>query len=111
MVIKEHLSLELLREGGLKSMELTGEMNLQLSDPAHAKVKLALAPLSEDFPSSEIQFKQHPNVAKFGASGDRVVALKDPQRSFPVGQSLTVLKWRYNGKDEIHVPLSSKCSP
>ena len=102
--------MELLREGGLKSMELQGDMNLQLSDPAHAKVKLALAPLSEDFSASEIQFKQHPHVAKFGATGDRVVALKDPSRSFPVGQSLAVLKWRYTGKDESHVPLSSKRS-
>ena len=91
-------------------MELQGDMNLQLSDPAHAKVKLALAPLSEDFSASEIQFKQHPHVAKFGATGDRVVALKDSSRSFPVGQSLAVLKWRYTGKDESHVPLSSKWS-
>ena len=108
IVIKEQLSLELLREGGLKSMEVQGDMNLQLSDAAHAKVKLALSPLAEDFSPSEIQFKQHPHVAKFGATGDRIVALKDPQRSFPVGQSLAVLKWRYTGKDESHVPLSSE---
>lgn len=83
-------------------------MNLQVSDPALAKIKLALSPLNADFTSSELQFKQHPNVAKFGPTGERVVALKDPARSFPVSQSLAVLKWRYTGKDETHVPLSSK---
>lgn len=87
-------------------MELKGDMNLQVSDASFAKIKLALAPLAPDF-SSNLQFKQHPNVAKFGPSGDRVIVLKDNSRSFPVNQSLAVLKWRYTGKDESLVPLSS----
>lgn len=88
-------------------MEFKGDMNLLVSDPSLSKIKLALTPLSSEF-GSELQFKQHPNVAKFGASSDRVVALKDPTRSFPVNQSLAVLKWRYAGKDETYVPLSSE---
>lgn len=108
VIIKERISLSLMREGGLKSLELKGDMNLSVSDPALAKIKLALTPLSSDF-GSDLQFKQHPNVAKFGPSADRVVALKDPSRSFPVGQPLAVLKWRYAGKDETYVPLSSSC--
>ncbi|EJD03484.1 uncharacterized protein FOMMEDRAFT_82189, partial [Fomitiporia mediterranea MF3/22] len=114
VVIKEHVSLQLLREGGLKSMEVKGDMNLQVSDPAQSKVKLALAPISSDFNTGaggDLQFKQHPNVAKFAPTGDKVVALKDPSRAFPVGQSLAVLKWRYAGKDESLVPLSINCWP
>ena len=43
-----------------------------------------------------LQFKQHPNVAKFApGAGPKVAVLKDPGRAFPVGQSLAVLKWRY----------------
>ena len=43
-----------------------------------------------------LQFKQHPNVAKFTpGAGPKVAVLKDPGRAFPVGQSLAVLKWRY----------------
>ena len=80
-------------------------MNLQITDPSLSKIKLALAPFSSDF-GSELQFKQHPNVAKFSGS-ERVIALKDTSRSFPVGQALAVLKWRYEGKDETLVPLSS----
>ncbi|KAH8119762.1 hypothetical protein DFH11DRAFT_5704 [Phellopilus nigrolimitatus] len=110
VVVREQISVQLLREGGLKSMELKGDMNLQVSDPLYAKVKLALAPLNSEF-GSDLQFKQHPNVAKFGLSGDRVVALKDPSRAFPVNQSLAVLKWRYSGKDESYVPLSINCWP
>ncbi|KLO20115.1 hypothetical protein SCHPADRAFT_863921 [Schizopora paradoxa] len=110
IVIKEQISAQLIREGGLKSMELKGDMNLEVHDAEFAKIKLLLAPLSSDF-SSNLQFKQHPNVAKFGASGDRVILLKDPSRSFPVNQSLAVLKWRYTGKDESVVPLSINCWP
>jgi coatomer subunit delta len=88
-------------------MELKGDMNLQISDAAFAHLRITLSPLSADFGNS-LQFKQHPNVAKFAPGKERVVALKDPSRAFPVGQSLAVLKWRYAGTDESNVPLSSK---
>ena len=107
VVIKEFLNLELLREGGLNNLELRGDMNLQISDADLGRVKLGLAPAPASF-GPELQFKQHPNVAKFAANRDRVVALKDPSRSFPIGQPLAVLKWRYSGKDETYVPLSSE---
>lgn len=106
-VVREQLSAEILREGGLKSMTLKGEMLLQVSDAAEGKIKLLLAPFESEL-ASELQFKQHPNVAKFGPSGDRVIALKDPSRSFPVNMSLGVLKWRYDGKDETYIPLASE---
>lgn len=106
IVVKEQISATLAREGGLKSMELRGDMNLHITDASLARVRLTLGPAVSEF-GSELQFKQHPNVAKFTGSKDRVVALKDPSRSFPVNQSLAVLKWRYSGKDESLVPLSS----
>jgi hypothetical protein len=87
-------------------MELRGDMNLHVSDAAVARVKLTLEPMSGEF-GADLQLKQHPHVEKFGASDERVVKLKDPSRSFPVGQSLAVLKWRYTGKDESLLPLSS----
>ena len=86
-------------------MELKGDMNLQISDPALAHVRLVLAPPTTDF-GSTLQFKQHPNVAKFTPGQERTIALKDPTRAFPVGQSLAVLKWRFTGTDESYVPLS-----
>ena len=90
-------------------MEVRGDMNLQVSDSSQAKIRLILEPLSSDVNAGDLQFKQHPHVAKFAPTGDRAVALKDPSRAFPVGQSLAVLKWRYEGKDESLVPLSSTC--
>ena len=110
IVIKEQISLSLLRDGGVQSMELRGDMNLQISDAAFAHLRLNLSPPSTDFAGNNLQFKHHPNFAKFVPGQERVVALKDSSRLFPVGQSLTVLKWRYAGTDESNVPLSSKHS-
>ncbi|KAI0687978.1 hypothetical protein BC835DRAFT_1374726 [Cytidiella melzeri] len=110
IIVKETISLELAREGGLNSLELKGDMNLQVTDSALARVKLSLAEPATAF-GPELQYKQHPNVGKFAANKERLIALKDPSRSFPVGQSLAVLKWRYAGKDESYVPLSINCWP
>lgn len=106
-VVRETVNLELVREGGLNNLELKGDMNLHISDNSLARVKLALAEPSTTF-GPELQFKQHPNVGKFASNKERMIALKDPSRGFPVGQALAVLKWRYAGKDETYVPLSSK---
>ena len=84
-------------------------MNLQVTDPAQAHLRITLASPSTDFGGS-LQFKQHPHVAKFIPGQPRVVALKDSSRAFPVGQSLAVLKWRYAGTDESNVPFSSELS-
>ncbi|KDR85930.1 hypothetical protein GALMADRAFT_393628 [Galerina marginata CBS 339.88] len=111
IIIKEQISLSLLRDGGIQSMELKGDMNLQVTDPANAHLKITLAAPSTDFGGSALQFKQHPNVAKFTPGQPRIVALKDSSRPFPVGQSLAVLKWRYAGTDESNVPLSINCWP
>jgi hypothetical protein len=108
IVIREQVSLSLLRDGGVQTMELKGDMNLQISDAAYSHLRLTLPPPSTDFGGNNLQFKQHPNVAKFVPGQERVIALKDPSRPFPVGHSLAVLKWRYAGTDESNVPLSSK---
>ena len=107
ITIKENISLSLSREGGLESLELKGDMNLHVSDPSFSRIKLSLVPSPSAF-GPELQFKQHPNVGKISASKERIIALKDPSREFPVNQSLSVLKWRYSGKDESYVPLSSE---
>lgn len=106
--IRENFSLSLLREGGLKSLELKGDLNLNISDPSLARIRLGISTPSSS--ANDLQFKQHPNVGKFNIA-DRVVALKDPGRGFPVGQPLGVLKWRYAGRDESFVPLSSTSVP
>lgn len=108
IVIKEKIALSLLRDGGVSSMELKGDMNLHVSDPDLAQVQITLAPPQTEFGGRDLQFKQHPKVARFGSNvQQRVVKLKEASMSYPVGQSLAVLRWRYQGTDESNVPLSS----
>lgn len=102
VTIKEQLSVVLLRAGGLQSFELHGHLDVRISDPEYAKLRLTLAP--NDY--SHLQLKQHTNVAKFAPSGPKVIALKDPARPFPVGQELGVLRWRMTSNDESKVPLT-----
>lgn len=102
VTIKEQLSITLQRDGGLDAFELKGDLDLRVSEADKSKIKLTLA--NNDY--SDLQFKQHPNVAKFAGSGPKVIALKDASRSFPVGQGLGVLRWRMTSKDESRVPLT-----
>jgi hypothetical protein len=87
-------------------MELRGEMNVQVTDPAQAHLRITLASPSTDFGGSNLHFKQHPRVAKFTPGEPRVIALNDSSKALPVGRSLAVLKWGYTGTDESNVPLS-----
>ncbi|KAI9445377.1 hypothetical protein H4582DRAFT_2117694 [Lactarius indigo] len=107
---KENITLSLSREGGIESLELKGDMNLNVTDPSLSRIKLLLLPAPSVF-GPELQFKQHPNVAKLAVNKERIIALKDSSRGFPVNQSLAVLKWRYTGKDESYIPLSINCWP
>ena len=103
VTVKEQLAVTMSRDGGIQSFELKGDLDLRITDAALAKLRLTLGP--KDY--ADLQFKQHPNVAKFSGK-DKVIALKDPSRSFPVGQGLGVLRWRMTSKDESNVPLSGE---
>ncbi|QRV94597.1 Adaptor complexes medium subunit family [Ceratobasidium sp. AG-Ba] len=109
VVIRERVKATILRDGRPKELEIMGDLDLKVNDPADARIKLAIAPTSGE----GAQFKQHPNVAKFaggvGVGGE--VKLKDPARAFPIGQPLGVLKWRWGSKDETGIPLSINCWP
>lgn len=96
-----------MREGGLKSMELRGDMVLHITDPAFSRIKVKLAEPSVDY-GADLQLKQHPHVNKFAAGEPRIITLKNADRGFPTNQHLSVLKWRYTGKDESFIPLTSE---
>jgi hypothetical protein len=61
IVIRKQASLSLLRDGGVQTTELKGDMNLQISDATYyAHLHLTLPHLR-----NSLQFKQHPNVTNF----------------------------------------------
>lgn len=110
LVVRETLSLELNRDGGLSSLSLKGDLDLRISDPAKTVLVISLPPPSsyaKQTGANDLQFKTHPNVDKKAWSERGEIKLKEGKRGFPVGQGLGVLKWRMTGKDESIVPLSS----
>jgi len=92
-------------------MDVKGSFNLLISSQDSTKVKLNLSPLSsfaESLDAKSLQFKYHPNLARAtGGLLEEEIKLKDPNRSWPVGTPLGVLRWRAASKDESLVPLSS----
>lgn len=91
-------------------MDVKGSLNLLISSQDSTKVKLNLSPLSgfaESLDAKSLQFKYHPNLARAtGVILEEEIKLKDPNRSWPVGTPLGVLRWRATSKDESLVPLS-----
>lgn len=70
--------------------------------------------LLNEFPKSYccknvfLLFQTHPNVDKKLFVASSQVALKNPEKPFPMNQDVGVLKWRLQTQDEALIPLSSK---
>ncbi|KAJ3142046.1 Coatomer subunit delta [Physocladia obscura] len=106
IAIDERISARVSRDGGLENMEVKGKMELQVTDPAKAHIRVILANTSNE----TIQFTTHPNVDKtLFATG--VIGLRDVTRPFPVGQTLPLVKWRLITKDDALMPISINCWP
>lgn len=111
--IRETVNARITREGDLEAFDLKGVMDLRINNPAYAKVSLSLGELLPQYKAvgSTLQFQQHPNIKKFSASSDqKSIALKDAGKSFPIGQSLGVLRWKFTSKDDGNIPLTCALS-
>lgn len=107
LAIDEKLSVALSKDGGLEGMEVQGTMSLTVTKEEDACVRIVLA--GGENPG--FQFKTHPNIDKALYAGENILGLKDPNRPFPTGAPLGVLKWRYQTSDESLVPLTINCWP
>ncbi|KAI8822678.1 uncharacterized protein EV422DRAFT_524964 [Fimicolochytrium jonesii] len=107
VALEEKIIVTANRDGGLENMEVKGDMQLKVSDPDRALLRVVLD-MKQD-PS--IQYKTHPNVDKKLFADSSILGLKDPSRPFPTNQSLGILKWRFVTKDESLVPLTINCWP
>lgn len=106
--IEEKLNVTLKKDGGVEGMEVQGTMMLEIrggEEDAFIRVGVATG-ANEGF-----QFKTHPNIDKQLHAEQGILGLKDPNRPFPMGSPLGVLKWRYQTRDESRVPLAINCWP
>ncbi|CEF97336.1 Coatomer delta subunit [Ostreococcus tauri] len=107
LVIEEKLNVSLNRNGGLEQMELQGNMLLEVRNEDDALIRV----MTKAGANSGFQFKTHPNIDKGLHANEGVLGLKDPNRPFPCGSALGVLKWRFTTKDESQLPISINCWP
>lgn len=109
VIVKERVSVTATRDGSLSSLEVKGDLELRITDPALAKVKLQIS--QGVALGDELQYKTHPHVDKAAWASGHAITLRDPSKPFPVNQNLAVLRWRLASKDESLVPLSISCWP
>ncbi|XP_073045619.1 coatomer subunit delta-2-like [Primulina eburnea] len=107
LTVEEKLNVTLKQDGGLGSFDLQGTLSLQILNQDDGLIQVQV----ETGGNPGILFKTHPNVNKELFSGENILGLKDPNRPFPTGDGVSLLKWRMQSADESFVPLSINCWP
>ncbi|KAL3154827.1 hypothetical protein ABBQ38_011369 [Trebouxia sp. C0009 RCD-2024] len=107
IVVDEKLMVVLNKDGGVESMEVNGGMALQVLNEEDSRLKVSISAGQ----NTGFQMKTHPNIDKALYSSQSVLGLKDPQKPFPAGSPLGILKWRMQTTDESMVPLLINCWP
>jgi hypothetical protein len=96
VTIAETINAKLSREGALNSLEIKGDLQLKISDPTLAKVKLDLTAVA----SHGAQFRTHPNVDKNLFNSSKIIQMTNAAKGFPVNNSVGVLRWRATPKSD-----------
>lgn len=95
VTIAESISARLSRDGTLESFDIKGDLQLRITDPSMAQIKLNL--LAEE--KYGVQFKTHPNVDRPLFASSRIIQPRDISRGFPSnGASLAVMRWTYTAR-------------
>jgi len=104
--ILEVVNITLEGDGGLKAFEVKGDFNLTINEPECSRIFIRL----NQGENRRFNFKPHPNINKSRFDKERVIALM-PNKAFPTGNPLGILKWRFVADDENLVPLAVTCWP
>jgi coatomer subunit delta len=102
----ETMSAKANRDGNVESLEVQGQLNLQISDSAISRVQIEVD--SDD--TDGTQFKSHPNVDRNLFKDQHKIGLRDSSRPFPLNQQMSVLRWRLQGKADKSLPISGSWS-
>ena len=103
--VEEKFSATLNRDGGASSVDVRGDLFVNVADGSLGPVKIVLGRINEAF-----NFKSHPNINKPLFTSDRVLVSKDA-KPYPLQQSLGILRWRLQTVGAIKLPISVNCWP
>ncbi|BFZ59383.1 coatomer subunit delta [Saitoella coloradoensis] len=105
--VTETISAKINHDGGVDSIEIKGDLQLQISAAEMAGLQLQIVGGDRE----GIQFQQHPNIDKAAFNASHVIIPKDRTKPFPVNRPLKVLRWRVQSTDESLLPLKVNCWP
>jgi len=105
--LEEKITAVMGRDGEVGKFAIAGFVYLHINEEDSAKVKINL----ENNDEKGVMMQTHPNIDKAKWKSTGVIGLKNPDKPFPVGQDVGVLKWRLNGTDEEDLPLKVVCWP
>lgn len=105
--LEEKITAILERDGAVSKFGVNGFVQLHINDENTTKIKIQM--LNSD--SRGVQLQTHPNIDKKKWQESAVIGLKNPDKGFPVGQDVGVLKWRLTNTDEDYLPLTINCWP
>jgi len=106
VLLEEKVVCVLDREGGIKKLEIKGEMKLSIFDPDDARILvLTNGPLQE---KDGFKCRLHPKINKQLWASSGTLGLGDATKSFPVGSDNApiILKWRKESSSDSDIPLS-----
>eukprot|EP00188_Purpureofilum_apyrenoidigerum_P002350 Plantae.Rhodophyta-Purpureofilum_apyrenoidigerum.ctg24485.p1 GENE.Plantae.Rhodophyta-Purpureofilum_apyrenoidigerum.ctg24485~~Plantae.Rhodophyta-Purpureofilum_apyrenoidigerum.ctg24485.p1 ORF type:complete len:293 (+),score=55.96 Plantae.Rhodophyta-Purpureofilum_apyrenoidigerum.ctg24485:76-879(+) len=104
----EKVSLRMAGDGGLESIEVRGDLTLNISSAEKAAIRINVA----QGDNRKFQIQPHPKIDKTMLAQTSVLGLKgDASQKFPVGNALKVLRWKMSSTDEGDAPLNVSCWP
>lgn len=105
--LEEKITAVMGRDGDVNKFAIAGFVYLHVNEESSTKVKLKF----DNNVKNGAQLQTHPNIDKKGFQANNIIALKNPEKPFPVGQDVGVLKWRLQNNDEDMLPLKIVCWP
>jgi hypothetical protein len=104
--MEEEVVAELNRQGAISTLSVEGSLFLTVKEKESAMIRVFLANEGK----KGFTPKTHPNIDKNLFAEKNILAIKTPNRPFPVGNNaLKVLQWTCNGEKVL--PLSVTCWP
>jgi len=105
--LEEKINAIIGRDGEISKFAIAGFVYLHINEEDSATVSIQV----ENNDSRGAMMQTHPNIDKNRWKSTGVIGLKNPDKPFPLGQDVGVLKWRLNETDEDALPLKVVCWP
>lgn len=103
--LEEKVMVQTERDGSLSSFELRGDLSVQVSDSEFLHFQAQIEP-----PVIEgVQFMTNPKMDKALFNNERILALKDSSKGYPINQNVGILKWKLSSKEPTTLPFSVIC--